>query len=266
MLSVSDSRGQAIALAKSLGLWYTKRYRSGEHAEMSVRSHVCSESVESLEVGVLPVTRAPVAARRTAAVCWTRSVPPRQSRLLTHRQSQRCATTAHTCSYIQDLYAYTLACTLAITSRGRETALWPVRNNHSRKFKGATCTADTVPVQSSGPPSHETQETPIIGILSQPLGPLHPEMDGYTYFPASYAQYAAMSGARVVAVLCDTPEPELRKLYESINGLVVPGVCACKQLQLALAMLLTAVAGCNLHDAGFFYDAMPSAGCCRSVH
>lgn len=32
-----------------------------------------------------------------------------------------------------------------------------------------------------------------------------------------------MSGARTVAVLCDTPEADLRKLYQSINGLLVPG-------------------------------------------
>ena len=67
---------------------------------------------------------------------------------------------------------------------------------------------------------------PVIGVLTQPLGPLHESMAQYTYFPASYSKYAAMSGARTVAVLCDTPKEDLRKLYKSINGLLVPGAHA----------------------------------------
>jgi hypothetical protein len=64
------------------------------------------------------------------------------------------------------------------------------------------------------------QTAPIIGILSQPLGTVSPNV---SYFPASYPKYAAMAGARTVPVLCDTPEAELKALYSKINGLIVPG-------------------------------------------
>jgi hypothetical protein len=64
---------------------------------------------------------------------------------------------------------------------------------------------------------------PTIGVLSQPMILPGASTWNMTYFPASYAKYAAMAGSRVVPVVCDTPKAELKALYKRINGLIVPG-------------------------------------------
>ena len=63
---------------------------------------------------------------------------------------------------------------------------------------------------------------PVIGVLTQPVGPQSEA--NISYFPASYAKYAEMGGARVVPVLCDSSEETLTDLFGKLNGLVVPGV------------------------------------------
>ena len=84
------------------------------------------------------------------------------------------------------------------------------------------CVARVLAADGSGKGEMPPQ-APIIGILSQPLMAPNGTDFNVTYFPMSYPEYAAMGGARTVAVLCDTPVAELKDLYHSINGLIVPG-------------------------------------------
>ena len=67
----------------------------------------------------------------------------------------------------------------------------------------------------------QPNEHTVIGVLTQP----RTQEANWTasYFAASYAQYAAMSGARAAPVICDTPLEDLKALYDGLNGLVVPG-------------------------------------------
>lgn len=83
---------------------------------------------------------------------------------------------------------------------------------------------------------------PVIGVLSQPRGP--DPGTNITYFPASYAKYVEMGGARVVPVLCDKSKEELTDLFGKLNGLIVPGAgqqfqcSACMHVKLALPYLI----------------------------
>lgn len=68
-------------------------------------------------------------------------------------------------------------------------------------------------------------DTPVIGILSQPLGvELGATSDAdTTYIAASYVKFAESSGARVVPLHFDSSDAELTELFYQINGIIFPG-------------------------------------------
>jgi hypothetical protein len=65
---------------------------------------------------------------------------------------------------------------------------------------------------------HELSESPVIGVLFQPID------EHRQYLAASYSKYAAMAGARVVPVFCNMTKSDLQTVYHQINGLIVPGM------------------------------------------
>ncbi|KAF2070281.1 hypothetical protein CYY_008400 [Polysphondylium violaceum] len=60
---------------------------------------------------------------------------------------------------------------------------------------------------------------PIIGILSQPSY----SSQGSQYIAASYVKYIESAGARVVPILYDISPQNLKTLFTSINGILLPG-------------------------------------------
>jgi len=63
---------------------------------------------------------------------------------------------------------------------------------------------------------------PIIGILDQPVGSsLRPF--GSTYIAASYVKFMEAAGARVVPIFHTSSKAELKKIFESVNGILFPG-------------------------------------------
>ncbi|KAF0974257.1 hypothetical protein FDP41_006867 [Naegleria fowleri] len=65
-------------------------------------------------------------------------------------------------------------------------------------------------------------DRPIIGIMAQPTGSALSRF-GKTYIAASYVKWIESGGARVVPIPYNLPESELRRLFESLNGVVFPG-------------------------------------------
>ncbi|EGC28836.1 hypothetical protein DICPUDRAFT_51633, partial [Dictyostelium purpureum] len=70
---------------------------------------------------------------------------------------------------------------------------------------------------------HALNDRPVIGILSQPASSDKYKEYGYQYIAASYVKYVESAGARVVPILYDQDEDTLRKLLNSINGILLPG-------------------------------------------
>lgn len=64
---------------------------------------------------------------------------------------------------------------------------------------------------------------PIVGIMTEPLDPEMKQWGGKSFIAASYVKYIESAGARVVPVPFDAPESELQTLFNSLNGLLVPG-------------------------------------------
>ena len=67
---------------------------------------------------------------------------------------------------------------------------------------------------------------PIIGILTQELGPILQKWygDKYTsYIGSAYIKYIEAAGARVVPVLINQPMEYYEIIFNSINGLLFPG-------------------------------------------
>ena len=72
----------------------------------------------------------------------------------------------------------------------------------------------------------ELNERPIIGILSQELSDTLEEWygDNYTsYIGAAYIKYVEAAGARVVPVLINQPDEYYEIIFNSTNGLLIPG-------------------------------------------
>lgn len=63
-------------------------------------------------------------------------------------------------------------------------------------------------------------DRPIIGILSQPDDPAP---DGESYIAASYVKWVESAGGRVIPILHDMDEDQVRKRFSLINGLLIPG-------------------------------------------
>ncbi|KYQ88154.1 peptidase C26 family protein [Tieghemostelium lacteum] len=62
---------------------------------------------------------------------------------------------------------------------------------------------------------------PIIGILTQPTADIC--SDGTQYIAASYVKFIESAGARVVPIFYDSDQDTLENLFNSINGLLLPG-------------------------------------------
>lgn len=70
------------------------------------------------------------------------------------------------------------------------------------------------------PPPPQVNERPTIGVLSQPGDPAPP---GRSYIAASYVKWVEAAGARVVPILPDMSEDEVRARFRAVNGLLLPG-------------------------------------------
>ena len=76
-------------------------------------------------------------------------------------------------------------------------------------------------------------ERPLIGIVSQSLGPDalggKPTGDvglagpGKSYIAASYVKFIESAGARVVPILQDMPREEVERRFKAVNGILIPG-------------------------------------------
>lgn len=80
-----------------------------------------------------------------------------------------------------------------------------------------------------GPPgseaarSQEPNYRPIIGILAQENLPADRFSQGISYIAASYVKFVEAAGARVVPIRINRTEEEYAKIFNSINGLLLPG-------------------------------------------
>ena len=66
-------------------------------------------------------------------------------------------------------------------------------------------------------------DRPIIGIVAQSTRRMPFENRGSFYISAAYVKFLEQSGARVVPIRADLSESELKALFHSINGAVLPG-------------------------------------------
>lgn len=66
-------------------------------------------------------------------------------------------------------------------------------------------------------------QRPIIGILAQENLPEDPSPQGSSYIAASYVKFIESAGGRVVPVRINRTEEEYAKIFNSINGLLLPG-------------------------------------------
>ncbi|XP_056095281.1 gamma-glutamyl hydrolase-like [Rhinichthys klamathensis goyatoka] len=74
-----------------------------------------------------------------------------------------------------------------------------------------------------GFPASCDNNRPIIGILSQEKLEDDPHAQGSSYIAASYVKHLESAGARVVPIRINLKEDEYIKLFNSINGLLLPG-------------------------------------------
>lgn len=79
------------------------------------------------------------------------------------------------------------------------------------------------PPGSEAARSHTLNYRPIIGILAQENLPEDPSPHGTSYIAASYVKYIESAGARVVPIRINRTEEEYVKLFNSINGVLLPG-------------------------------------------
>ena len=67
-------------------------------------------------------------------------------------------------------------------------------------------------------------DRPIIGILAQECQPyFSEELCSTSYIAASYVKYIESAGARVVPVLINQPGEYYQTIFDSTNGLLIPG-------------------------------------------
>ncbi|XP_059424812.1 gamma-glutamyl hydrolase-like [Carassius carassius] len=66
-------------------------------------------------------------------------------------------------------------------------------------------------------------DRPIIGILAQENLEDDPHAQGSSYIAASYVRHLESAGARVVPIHINRTEEEYEKLFNAINGLLLPG-------------------------------------------
>ena len=70
-------------------------------------------------------------------------------------------------------------------------------------------------------------ERPIVGILAQDIDTssftLLKNTKYKSYIAASYVKFLESGGARVIPVLIDQPKEYYQMIFNSINGLLIPG-------------------------------------------
>ena len=74
--------------------------------------------------------------------------------------------------------------------------------------------------------SYNLNYRPIIGVLAQELSPLLAPWygDNYTsYISAAYVKFIEQAGARVAPVLINQDDVYYEKIFNSINGFIMPG-------------------------------------------
>ncbi|KAI5607551.1 hypothetical protein C0J50_1862 [Silurus asotus] len=68
-----------------------------------------------------------------------------------------------------------------------------------------------------------SNDRPVIGVLAQENLESDHDAKGSSYIAASYVKFLESAGARVVPIRINETEEEYRKLFYSINGLLLPG-------------------------------------------
>mmetsp|Transcript_11716 Transcript_11716/g.19046 ORF Transcript_11716/g.19046 Transcript_11716/m.19046 type:complete len:324 (+) Transcript_11716:136-1107(+) len=69
---------------------------------------------------------------------------------------------------------------------------------------------------------NEINHRPVIGILTQPSDEPIQSL-GRSYIASSYVKFVESAGARVLPVRYDASFSELQQVFQSINGLIIPG-------------------------------------------
>ncbi|XP_004068950.1 gamma-glutamyl hydrolase [Oryzias latipes] len=71
--------------------------------------------------------------------------------------------------------------------------------------------------------SQQLTDRPIIGVLAQENLPKDAFARGSSYIAASYVKFLESAGARVAPIRINLTDEEYTKLFQSINGLLLPG-------------------------------------------
>ena len=69
-------------------------------------------------------------------------------------------------------------------------------------------------------------ERPIIGVLAQDINSISSAMKNTnynSYISASYVKFLESGGARVVPILIDQSDEYYQMIFDSINGMLIPG-------------------------------------------
>ncbi|KAM9308587.1 gamma-glutamyl hydrolase [Gastrophryne carolinensis] len=72
-------------------------------------------------------------------------------------------------------------------------------------------------------PKRVTNERPVIGVLAQETHFGNLLSHGPSYLAASYVKTLESAGARVIPIRIDLPDSEYVKIFNSINGVLLPG-------------------------------------------
>ncbi|CAI9550417.1 unnamed protein product [Staurois parvus] len=82
------------------------------------------------------------------------------------------------------------------------------------------CRSWSSSVISSDPPINDR---PVIGIVAQETHFENLKPFGQSYIAASYIKYLESAGARVIPIRIDLPKEEYVKMFNTINGVLLPG-------------------------------------------
>ena len=70
----------------------------------------------------------------------------------------------------------------------------------------------------------ECTARPLVGVLSQPgLMQIDGVPANYSYIAASYVKFVEMAGARAVPIPYDAPADEITRIFQQVNGVLLPG-------------------------------------------
>ncbi|KAN0019601.1 hypothetical protein ACTFIU_002818 [Dictyostelium citrinum] len=98
--------------------------------------------------------------------------------------------------------------------------------------------------------------TPVIGILTQPIPRSINDKHGDNYLMASYVKYIESAGARVVPIFYNQDGDSLTKLFEQINGILLPGGEVDFKTEIQYVKTLTViwnyVLEVNINDGDYF--------------